>query len=540
MCLIIPVMKGYDKYMKKKAVKYLSSFLLSGALVFSAAVTAGAATGDAAQGDTLPESYSSVEKGYVTEVKAQKNNDCWAYASMATFESTLLSAGIQTGNMSTDHLNLWATTRSNNKGWIRTTAGTGYGSCALGYIMSWQGGVLQSDLEGIDLTKLTFGDEAPQNLARYGATSARFLYKDDPDEIKRQIIKHGGIYTSYAQSAYCFSTDILSYYMPEDYDGTYQGHAVELVGWDDNYPAGKFSTSKTGKAPKGNGAWLVKNSWGNNNSLGGYFWISYEDKFLLHSRYKPSFAIESFEEINSGKKLLQNEIYGATYEFDYVDSDKITYFNHYDFTDEFFTLDKIIFKTEAKDADYALYFVPDANGKPMSDKSKWTKLSSGKVDYAGYICDDIPDFAVPHKSGSIAVELDASKAGGKSTLGVDEWLVTASSDYVFINESVKGQSYISFGSGIQDVMDWYAINNNDSLGGSFVIKAVAVKDDSYIHGDVNLDGHVNINDVTAIQKHIANINTLSGKALRAADYNRDGRVDITDATSIQRFINKVI
>lgn len=532
MCLIILVMKGYDKFMKKKAIKYMSSLLLSCALAFPAAVTAGAA-----QTDALPESYSSVEKGYVTEVKAQKNNDCWAYASMATFESALLRAGIQTGNMSTDHLNLWATTRSNGKGWIRTTAATGYGSCALGYMMSWQGGVLQSDLEGIDLSKLTFGDEAPQNLARYGATSARFLYKDDPAEIKRQIMNHGGIYTSYAHSANCLSSDILSYYMPGDYDGSYQGHAIELVGWDDNYPAEKFSTSRTGEAPGGNGAWLVKNSWGNNNSLGGYFWISYEDKYLLHSRYKPSYAIESFEEINSGKKLLQNEIYGATYEFDYVDGDDITFMNHYDFTDEFFTLDKIIFKTEAKGADYTLYFVPDSNGKPVNAKSKWTRLSSGRVDYAGYICDDITDFAVPYQSGSIAVELNTSQTGKAATLGVDEWLITSASDYVFINESLIGQSYISYGGSLQDVMDWYKVNNDDSIGGTFVIKAVSLKED-FTPGDVNLDGTVNISDVTEIQKHIANIRELSGKALRAADYNRDGKVDITDATSVQRFINK--
>ena len=100
-------------------------------------------------------------------------------------------------------------------------------------------------------------------------------------------------------------------------------HAVAIVGWDDNYPRENFAhKTKTGDAPlpAGNGAWLVKNSWGSheekfpnrgyeNNPWGllqgqdrgvynettgkweyyaigpdavntGYFWLSYEDESL--------------------------------------------------------------------------------------------------------------------------------------------------------------------------------------------------------------------------------------------------------------------
>ena len=34
---------------------------------------------------------------------------------------------------------------------------------------------------------------------------------------------------------------------------------MTIVGWDDNFSAGKFSKH----APKANGAWIVRNSWGN-------------------------------------------------------------------------------------------------------------------------------------------------------------------------------------------------------------------------------------------------------------------------------------
>ena len=55
-------------------------------------------------------------------------------------------------------------------------------------------------------------------------------------------------------------------------------------------------------------------------------------------------------------------------------------------------------------------------------------------------------------------------------------------------------------------------------------------------GNANGDEYVSINDVTAIQRHIADLEFLDGIYLYAADVNRDGVVDITDATELQRFL----
>ena len=49
-------------------------------------------------------------------------------------------------------------------------------------------------------------------------------------------------------------------------------HAVLIVGWNDNFPAADFVYT-----PPGNGAFIVKNSWGTGWGDGGYFYVSYYD-----------------------------------------------------------------------------------------------------------------------------------------------------------------------------------------------------------------------------------------------------------------------
>ena len=60
--------------------------------------------------------------------------------------------------------------------------------------------------------------------------------------------------------------------------------------------------------------------------------------------------------------------------------------------------------------------------------------------------------------------------------------------------------------------------------------------EKFMPGDADGDGRVDISDVTTIQKHIAELLTLTGNALLAADTNGDGIVDINDATYLQMYL----
>lgn len=55
-------------------------------------------------------------------------------------------------------------------------------------------------------------------------------------------------------------------------------------------------------------------------------------------------------------------------------------------------------------------------------------------------------------------------------------------------------------------------------------------------GDANLDGTISIQDITAIQRHIAEINALSDIGLIYADADGNGVVDIKDATLLQMYL----
>ena len=55
-------------------------------------------------------------------------------------------------------------------------------------------------------------------------------------------------------------------------------------------------------------------------------------------------------------------------------------------------------------------------------------------------------------------------------------------------------------------------------------------------GDADGDGYININDVTAVQRHLALFEALEGIYLHAADANQNGEVKIDDATVMQEFL----
>ncbi len=507
-------------------------------------------------------SYSSKGEGYTTPLRVQRGDLCWAYSAMASLETLMIKNGDrkllerEDNNIHLSPLHMaFATSSTIDKESIRKDYGGGSDDISIGYFTSWRGPKAENDFPDYTATgkKIFFKkDAAAQTVV--GVTGLMYLdglnfdVNDDFNTTKRKRDTIKTVIYNYGAAVgdifYADNKDTgYSYFYNESdvQNGCY--HAVSVVGWDDNYSKSKF---KQGNQPKSNGAWLCKDSNVTSKMSGKYLWISYEDRFLFRKNATEiskeiggGYAFVGYHEIDDNVKLYQNTTKCPDIELELG----ATYVNVFDIDDDYNLLDKITFETTYQGARYSLYYVPlDSSSVPNPDKSTWTELCSGTTGYCGYICADIDNFKVNKSDKKFAIGIKFNESSTK--------IGTYESDN---SEAKIGKSYVIFDDGNISGADRKVLNeqglsqvnniNNVYNSNPFVIKAVATKapeepstEPEIIKGDVDGDGSVTINDVTMIQRALAEYITLDAAQLKAADVNGDGFVNIKDATKIQRVL----
>lgn len=220
----------------------------------------------------IPSRYNSNTNGYVTSIKNQASSgSCWAFSSLATLESAFLRYyGIEY-DFSEDHMknflkrySIYGDTRDYPNG----------GSTDLepiAYLAGWFGPITENDDpydEYSIISPTLTGDIHVQDVyfIPYRNTT------DDNRAIKLAIMKYGAVATSI-----CSYTNRYASYVGSAVGAN---HAVTIVGWDDYYSADNFYDYLTFTHPPGNGAFIIKNSWGTGVGDEGYQYVSYYDAMI--------------------------------------------------------------------------------------------------------------------------------------------------------------------------------------------------------------------------------------------------------------------
>jgi C1A family cysteine protease len=383
---------------------------------------------------SFPSAYDLRRFGRVTAVREQSHfSTCWNMAAMASLESCLLPRrrlDLSENNLA-DH---------NGSRLVFATSAEGYANSRLStaYFARWDGPVLERQ------DPYPYPGHSPEGL-RPAVHVQEVLYlpgrsgHSDNRALKWAITTHGGVDTAMAFAVEFLNASTDSYYCPQR--GRFLNHHVTCVGWDDRYPASRFK-----RRPRGDGAFLIKNSWGADWGDAGYFWVSY---------YDADFGREMA--VFSGAQSATN--YDAIYQYDALGWTKSIGFGGDTawFANRFRcagsgTLAAVSFYTPVPGATYA---VREADA--VGDVGIAPVVASGTLPVAGYhtVKLDAPAAVIEGREFVVAVEL--------TTPGSTRPIPLESPTSLVAPRATPGQSYVS-----ADGAAWTDLSTRPGYGSSNV------------------------------------------------------------------------
>lgn len=239
----------------------------------------------------LPASFDLRDVHAVTPAQSQGDaNTCWAFGVTGATESNIVLKGYadaKTVNLSERHLSYFTYCRNpisidevvpelvglrgdyvrlENATYLEAGGNEMFAAFALA---SWLGFVNESVVPYAPRTGSVPDPLLACAADSYHLVNSWWLGFNEPVLIKRMLTECGAASVGYFSNDTYYRDDTFAYYCGEETKST---HSVSLIGWDDTFSRDNFAV-----VPPGDGAWLVKNSWGAAFGDAGCFWISYYD-----------------------------------------------------------------------------------------------------------------------------------------------------------------------------------------------------------------------------------------------------------------------
>jgi len=301
----------------------------------------------------------------VTSMKDQGSAGvCWTFATYSSLESNLLpgeSRDFSENNMK----NLLSS--SYPEGFDRGPNDGGNEFMSTAYLARWSGPVDET-ADPYSYSGVSSGNPPLQKHVQDVLFIPDRTGSLDNNEIKSAVQNYGAVFTSmYYDNAY-YSPTKYSYY----YDGlTSANHAIAIVGWDDSFDRNSFS-----RVPPGDGAFIIKNSWGTGWGDRGYFYISYYD-----SKIGKDNAVFLAETTNNYKSIYQYDPLGWVQSVGYGNPTGWCANVFTSKSDE--TLKAVSFYTTDSNCNYEIYISTDPVSGPVSQTGP-VLSKSGTSPAAGY------------------------------------------------------------------------------------------------------------------------------------------------------------
>lgn len=408
--------------------------------------------------------FSLLDYGKVSKAHDQeKTNMCWTFATTSTIESSLLIEQNKEVDLSEKHID-YSTIYTlddgtkNPFGYYSKTKDVGGNYYLSGaYLSAGRGPILETKLPWSTSSSSksnTLNQKSDYYVNEIDYISSKSCDANTILAIKKNLTEYGAMGAQiYAETPTYVSNDKLSYY----YNGNNTiNHALTIVGWDDDYSASNFKTT-----PKGNGAWLTKDTYptiftGNSTIPAGYHYVSYYDTNIctnLMSAYKV--------ETTSFDNKYTNNIHGFSGNIATTDASSIIFKNIYTKQNNASEkLSKVNIFTGYPGDKYEIYY------SDVDDYSKAVKIGEGTATKEGYTSINISKnisitsekFYIYLKYTTAYTEVDNGKTYYVFPVETFASSSTAEDKWYYVANKPSGVSYYSI-----DSTSWIDTTTNNSL-----------------------------------------------------------------------------